>query len=70
MLIFGLVKYVVSVGMGGFEPPTSPSRTVRATNCATSRNNIIEYYNKTEYYRMESLLFSTYNSETRFYTVE
>ncbi len=26
------------VGVGGLEPPTSASRTLRATNCATLRN--------------------------------
>lgn len=32
--------------MGGFEPPTSPSRTVRATNCATSRSKYGSNYSR------------------------
>ena len=31
--------YFVKIGAAGFEPTTSRSRTVRATNCATPRKN-------------------------------
>ena len=29
------------IGQGGFEPPTSTSRTLRATNCAIARKCLI-----------------------------
>ena len=30
----------LAVGQGGFEPPTSWSRTKRATNCAIARSSV------------------------------
>ena len=49
------------VGMTGFEPATSCSQSTRATNCATSRNTLVQ--NKVLYYYSKAKMLCQYKEK-------